>query len=72
MGMLGSSALAQFDVFLDWAKKNIPKLPLRPQQGSLRQPRFSHAVFVSGAVSHVLREKFAVKNGRPSMPLQVS
>jgi hypothetical protein len=24
MGMLGSTALAQFDVFLDWAEKNIP------------------------------------------------
>jgi hypothetical protein len=23
MGMLGSTALAQFDVFLDWAEKNI-------------------------------------------------
>jgi hypothetical protein len=24
MGMLGPTALAQFDVFLDWAEKNIP------------------------------------------------
>jgi hypothetical protein len=24
MGMLGSTALAEFDVFLDWAEKNIP------------------------------------------------
>jgi hypothetical protein len=24
MGMLGSTALAQFDVFLDWAEKTIP------------------------------------------------
>jgi hypothetical protein len=49
-----------------------PELPLRPQQGSLRQPRFPHAVFVPGAVGHVLREKIAVKNGGPSMLLQVS
>jgi len=24
MGMLGATALPQFDVFLDWAEKNIP------------------------------------------------
>jgi len=24
MGMLGSTALTEFDVFLDWAEKNIP------------------------------------------------
>jgi hypothetical protein len=37
MGMLGSTALAEFDVFLDWAEKNIPN-PIRPTPMSPVRP----------------------------------